>query len=134
MSNPGLFDPSEIFSLFAMREVDSVSFDAVVANEPGSDLRCVFMWGKDCFNCNVFKNTAVALQDQLKQLDLSWYHCNIYNDADLGKRFGLHGVPAFIFYRDGKRLGRISGWPGLPQFAAAVGRLHEQKDEGRAER
>ena len=117
------FDPGAVFDVFGMRPVDSASFDALVANAPGDELRCVFMWGDDCYNCNVFKNTALMLQDRIQALDLAWYQANVYQDEPLGRRFGLHGVPAFVFYRGGKRLGRISGWPGLPQFSAAVQRL-----------
>jgi hypothetical protein len=120
----GEFDPAEVFRLFAMREVDSASFDAAVVNAQGSDLRCVFFWGNDCYNCMLFKNTALMLQDQIKALGLTWFHANVYQDDALGRRFGLHGVPAFVFYRAGKRLGRISGWPGLPQFSGAVARLN----------
>lgn len=124
MSRDPEFDPSEIFDLFAMQAVDSGNFDAAVVTAPGADLRCVFFWGHDCYNCNLFKNTALMIQDRLRALGLSWYHANVYQDESLGKRFGLHGVPAFVFYRSGKRLGRISGWPGWPQFSRAVGRLN----------
>ncbi len=123
-SQAGEFDPAEVFRLFAMQEVDSASFDTAVVDAPGADLRCVFFWGNDCYNCTLFKNTALMLQDQIKALGLTWFHANVYQDEALGRRFGLHGVPAFVFYRAGKRLGRISGWPGLPQFGGAVARLH----------
>jgi hypothetical protein len=119
------FDPGAGFDVFGMRPVDSASFDALVADAPGDELRCVFMWGNDCYNCNVFKNTALMLQDRIQALGLAWYQANVYQDEALGRRFGLHGVPAFVFYRGGKRLGRISGWPGLPQFSAAVQRLRD---------
>jgi len=123
------FDPTEIFSRFAMRAVNSATFDTHVINPTGSELRCVFFWGHDCYNCDRFKNTALMLEPQLKALDIEWYHANVYEDPALGQRFGLHGIPAFVFYRSGKRLGRISGWPGLPQFSQAVQRLHTQHAE-----
>lgn len=123
------FDPAQVFDLFAMREVDSQSFDSMVVSARGSDLRCIFLWGKNCYNCNLFKNTALLLKDQLKALNLSWYQADVYRDQPLGRRFGLHGVPAFVFFRSGKRLGRISGWRGWPQFSAAVARLNAQNAE-----
>jgi len=128
-ATPVDFDPAEVFDLFAMREVDSGNFDSVVVSAAGSDLRCVFLWGKDCYNCNLFKNTALLLQDRIKALDLSWYQADVYQDQPLGRRFGLHGVPAFVFFRSGQRLGRISGWPGWPQFSGAIGRLQAQNAE-----
>ncbi|MFC4278385.1 thioredoxin family protein [Achromobacter aloeverae] len=123
MSSPLAFDPARMFAVFGMRAVDSAGFDREVVQAPGDDLRCVFLWGKDCYNCNVFKQTAMLHKDALLDLGLTWFECNVYDDVALGQRFSLHGVPAFMMFRHGKRLGRISGWPGLPQFTEAVRRL-----------
>ncbi|OZI30921.1 thiol reductase thioredoxin [Bordetella genomosp. 10] len=126
MSASQAFDPTQIFAVFGMRAVDSASFDREVVQAPGDDLRCVFLWGADCYNCNVFKQTAMLHKDALLELGLTWFECNVYDDVALGQRFSLHGVPAFMMFRRGKRLGRISGWPGLPQFAGAVQRLRTE--------
>lgn len=117
------FDPSGLFSLLNMRRVDGARFDAEVVDAPGRQLRCVFFWGPNCYNCDRFKAAALALHSQLEALDLSWFQADVYQDEALGRRFALHGVPAFVFYCAGKRLGRISGWPGLPSFSEAVARL-----------
>ncbi len=116
------FDPSQVFDLFGMRHVSHADFDAAVAQAPGDDLRCVFLWGQDCYNCNLFKQTALLHQDALLALGLTWFEADVYADEPLGRRFGLHGVPTFVLYRAGKRLGRITGWPGLPRFTEAVRR------------
>lgn len=121
MSAP--FDPSQIFDTFNMKEVDTASFDDQL-NAPGDDLRCVFFWGKDCFNCDIFKKTALSQSDAIRALGLTWYHANVYADEVLGRRFGLHGVPAFFLFRHGKRLGKVTGWPGLGQFSAAIAKLN----------
>lgn len=123
------FDPVDIFGAFDMKPVRSDDVDQTLVAVPGDDLRCLFLWGNDCYNCNRFKDTALIQQDEIRQLDLSWYQCNVYQDEPLGRRFGLHGVPAFVFFRNGKRLGRITGWPGLPDFSAAVGRLRAAKSQ-----
>ncbi len=106
-----------------MRAVGTADIDQAVIEAPGDDLRCVFLWGQDCYNCNLFKQAALLHQRALLDLGLSWFQADVYADEALGRRFALHGVPTFVFYRGGKRLGRITSWPGLPQFAAAVGRL-----------
>lgn len=123
MSGSTSFDPSQVFQVFAMRAVGTADIDQAVIAAPGDDLRCVFLWGQDCYNCNLFKQAALLHQRALLDLGLSWFHADVYADEALGRRFALHGVPTFVFYRGGKRLGRITSWPGLPQFAAAVGRL-----------
>jgi len=120
------FDPSAIFEALAMRPVSSDDFDAQVVQAPGDDLRCVFLWGKDCYNCNLFKGTAMLQREALLALGLTWFEADVYQDTALGRRFSLHGVPTFVLYRSGKRLGRITGWPGLSRFQEAIAKLHEQ--------
>ena len=126
MSHPASFDPTAIFEALAMRPVDSATFDEQVVQAEGDALRCVFLWGKDCYNCNVFKQTAMLHRQALQDLGLAWFEADVYQDTALGRRFSLHGVPTFVFFRAGKRLGRVTGWPGLPQFQAAVRKLHSE--------
>jgi len=123
MSGPADFDPAQVFQVFAMRPVDSSGFDQAVVEAPGDDLRCVFLWGQDCYNCNLFKQAALLHRQALLDLGLTWFQADVYADEALGRRFSLHGVPTFVLYRSGKRLGRITGWPGLPRFTEAIGRL-----------
>jgi hypothetical protein len=123
MSGSMNFDPSQVFDVFGMRPVGSADLDETVINASGDDLRCVFLWGQDCYNCNLFKQAALLHQRALRDLGLTWFQADVYADEALGLRFALHGVPTFVFYRGGKRLGRITSWPGLPQFVAAVTRL-----------
>ncbi|EFF76917.1 thioredoxin family protein [Achromobacter piechaudii] len=123
------FDPAAVFQVFGMRHVDTEGFDAAVVQAPGEDLRCVFLWRQDCYNCNLFKQAALLHQETLLNLGLTWFEADVYADEPLGRRFSLHGVPTFVLYRAGKRLGRITGWPGLPQFTAAILRLQDPNAE-----
>ncbi len=126
MSTSAAFDPTQVFEALAMQAVDSGSFDAQVLQAPGDELRCVFLWGKDCYNCNLFKQTAMLHRQALLALGLRWFEADVYQDVALGRRFSLHGVPTFVLFRRGKRLGRITGWPGLPQFQAAIAKLQAE--------
>lgn len=107
------------FGAFAMREVDDTTIDAAIA-EAGDALVCVFFWGVDCFNCEMAKQAMLASPGPIRALELHWLHANVYAHPELGRRFGLHGIPVFMFFRNGKRLGRATGWHGHGQFAAAV--------------
>ncbi len=122
----GSLGAAGIFDAYAMQAVHSGNVDALLVAAPGDDLRCLFLWGKDCYNCDLFKAAALAHQDALQAWPLSWFQADVYQDPALGRRFGLHGVPAFIFYRSGKRLGRITGWPGLSRFSDAVADLYRK--------
>jgi hypothetical protein len=77
------FDPAQIFQVFGMRHVDTEGFDAAVVQAPGTDLRCVFLWGQDCYNCNIFKQTALLHRDALLELGLTWFEADVYADEAL---------------------------------------------------
>lgn len=123
MSGSTTFDPSQVFDVFAMQPVADVDIERLVIEAPGDDLRCIFLWGQDCYNCNLFKQAALLHQQALRELGLTWFQADVYADQAIGLRFALHGVPTFVFYRAGKRLGRITSWPGVAQFVDAVARL-----------
>ncbi|SOZ15782.1 putative THIOREDOXIN PROTEIN [Cupriavidus taiwanensis] len=107
------------FDAFAMREVDAATIDGAIA-AAGDALVCVFFWGVDCFNCEMAKKAMLANPGPVRALDLHWLHANVYAHPELGRRFGLHGIPVFMFFQNGKKLGRATGWHGHGQFAAAV--------------
>ncbi|QYY32607.1 MULTISPECIES: thioredoxin family protein [Cupriavidus] len=117
------------FDALGMQSVDSTSIDAAVA-AAGDKLVCVFFWGVDCFNCEMAKKAMLANPEPIRALDLHWLHANVYAHPDLGRRFGLHGIPVFMFFRNGKKLGRATGWHGHGQFAAAVANAR-LKSEGK---
>jgi thiol:disulfide interchange protein len=107
------------FDAFAMQAVDGSTIDAAIA-AAGEDLVCVFFWGVDCFNCEMAKKAMLANPDPIRALNLRWLHANVYEHPELGKRFGLLGIPVFMFFQRGKKLGRATGWHGHGQFASAV--------------
>ena len=107
------------FSVFGIREVTADTIDEALAGA-GEELAVVFFWGVDCFNCEIAKKAMLAQPDAIRSLGLAWFHSNVYEHRELGRRFVLHGVPAWFFFHRGKRLGRATGWHGLAQFTAAV--------------
>ncbi|UEP35428.1 thioredoxin family protein [Burkholderia ambifaria] len=115
---PAGVDPAA-FNAFDMQALAPDTFDAGVAGADDA-LAVVFFWGVDCFNCEIAKKAMLAQPDPIRALGLKWFHCNVYEYPELGRRFGLHGVPTWFFFHRGKRLGRATGWHGLAQFQAAV--------------
>jgi thioredoxin-like negative regulator of GroEL len=47
-------------------------------------------------------------------------HDNVDEDPTMATRFGLHGIPAFIVFRGGRKVGRITEWPGAQAFVLAI--------------
>ncbi|WP_191629211.1 thioredoxin family protein [Pandoraea terrae] len=108
-----------------MRELTAGTFDAELARA-GDALAVVFFWGVDCFNCEVAKKTMLLQREAIEALNLRWYHANVYQERALGTRFALHGVPSFFFFHAGRKLGRATGWQGVPQFGMAVAAAREK--------
>lgn len=113
------------FAAFEMQELSAESFDAGLAGA-GDELAAVFFWGLDCFNCEIAKKAMLAQPDAIRALGLKWFHSNVYEHRELGRRFTLHGAPTWFFFYRGKRLGRATGWHGLGQFQAAVAAAREK--------
>jgi hypothetical protein len=124
MTTDAVADPVarlDALEVFGMAPVGSETLDATLA-VPG--LTCVYLWGLDCFNCDIAKKQMLLNQARVEALGLRWLHCNVYDDVRVRDRFALHGVPAFFFFRNGRKLGRITGWPGIGAFCEAVDRLN----------
>lgn len=119
------------FDAFGMRALTADGFDAALA-DTGDALAVVFFWGIDCYNCEVAKRTMLLHRADIAQLDLMWFHANVYEERALATRFALHGVPSFFFFHRGRKLGRVTGWQGLPQFKAAVAAAREKIRESAA--
>jgi thiol-disulfide isomerase/thioredoxin len=115
-------DDAPIFTSLAMKQLTSDTFDQeldIVKDE----LVGVFFWGHQCPNCEIAKATLHRHHDEVRALRLRWYHVNTYEDLPLGTRFGLHGIPTFLFFHSGKTLGRISPFPGIEPFVEALTKL-----------
>jgi len=108
-----------VFARLGMEEVHSTTLEQQLA-AAGERLVCIFCWGVDCFNCEVAKKAMLARPEAIEALDLHWMHGNVYADRDLAMKFGLHGIPVFVFYSKGRKLGVATGWHGYAQFEAAV--------------
>lgn len=108
-----------VFTALEAEELLPQNFDAALQSA-ANRIVCVFFWGHDCPNCEVAK--ALLHQDltEVKSLGFQWYQVNVYEQPELGTRFGLHGIPAFYFFRDGKKLGKISPFPGMEPFMRAL--------------
>lgn len=109
------------FWTFPMRLVREARLDEALPDD--GQLRILFLWGKDCPNCDVAKGQILLAPERFRWPDVEWLHDNVYEDAQMGTRFGLHGIPAFLVFRGSRKLGRIGQWPGSDAFVAAIDKL-----------
>lgn len=116
------------FKEFEIEALTSVHFDEKVL-ATNQQLTGVFFWGHNCPNCEIAKNSLYQDLKLLKEFKFKWFHVNVYENFDLGTRFGLHGIPAFIFFYNGKKLGRISPFPGSDPFFEALRGLKKYQEK-----
>lgn len=108
------------FDRFPMRLVRADALDATLVED--ARLRVLFLWGRDCPNCDIAKGEMLLAPERFRWPDVEWLHDNVYEDRAMAVRFGLHGIPTFMVFRGARKLGRITPWPGTEAFVAAIER------------
>jgi thiol-disulfide isomerase/thioredoxin len=109
----------EFFERFPMTRVTDAALDESLAADDNR-VAILFLWGRDCPNCDIAKRQILLTQDRFSWPGVRWMHDNVYEDPTMATRFGLHGIPAFFLFHRGRKLGRITAWPGTDAFVEAV--------------
>lgn len=86
---------------------DAQSFEREVVQHRGN-LVIAYFWGPDCPNCEVFATHLPSMLEELGDVPARLVKVNAYAETELARRFGLYGIPAFVLFRDGRKLGRMS--------------------------
>lgn len=94
-----------------------------VITGPGSDLRVLYLWGPDCPNCVIFKRQLPAVLDLLREVDFRLYALDVYAHPEVATRFAIYGIPHFLLFKSGKKLGKMTEFRG-ERFWADVIREH----------
>jgi thioredoxin-related protein len=109
----------EFFQRFPMPTITHGELDADLAADDNR-IAILFLWGRDCPNCDIAKRQILLTPERFAWPEVRWLHDNVYDDPKMATRFGLHGIPAFFLFHRGKKLGRITPWPGTERFVEAV--------------
>jgi thiol-disulfide isomerase/thioredoxin len=110
-----------VFDQIQATQLRPDTFDAALLEQ--KTIVAIFFWGHDCPNCEIAKRMIAQDAAEVSALNFKWHHVNVYEDSELGTRFGLHGIPTFLFFYHGKKLGRISPFPGMTPFMTALQEL-----------
>ncbi len=97
---------------------DEHSFDHAL-DAPGQLVIAEFR-GDGCPNCDVFDAARPSLLAELGDVPLTLVTVDAYAHPALARRFGLFGIPAFLLFRDGRLLGRMSEYRGREFFLGVV--------------
>ncbi|EWY42207.1 thioredoxin protein [Skermanella stibiiresistens SB22] len=111
---------SDFFNRFPMRPIASAELDAALAEEATQPLTILFLWGRNCPNCDIAKRAMMVAPERFQLADIRWFHDNVYDDFDMATRFGVHGIPVFFLFHGRRQLGKITSWPGPDAFLDVI--------------
>lgn len=100
-----------------MTEATASNFDSLL--HAHDNLVVAYFWGTSCVNCEVFARDADALLAQVPP-EVRFLKVNAYEDMELARRYGLFGVPAFLFFKRGKLIGKMSEYYGREYWLTVV--------------
>ncbi len=80
----------------------------------------VYFWGPDCPNCEVFARDLPGLLEAIPQRGVRVVKVNAYAHPELARRFALFGIPAFVLFKDGVKLGMMRQYNGREYWTAVV--------------
>lgn len=110
------------FEVMNAQELTPIDFESEVMKLDGR-IKVVFFWGHNCPNCDQAKEQISQNSNPFLDLGFQWYHVNAYEHMDLAKKFGLHGIPVFLFFYNQQMKGRITTFPGTDSFMEGVAKL-----------
>ena len=94
-------------------------FDELLA-ERAAALVVLYMWGPDCPNCDFFATRLPGLLRALAGADVLFVKVDVYTYPELARRYGVYGIPHFLLFRAGKRIGKMSEFRGDGFFTAVI--------------
>lgn len=92
------------------------TFDQLTASQ---GLVVAYFWGPECPNCDVFARDLPALLDELPP-GVRFVKANAYEHPALARRFGIFGIPSFVLFKDGVKLGMMREYYGREYWKAVV--------------
>jgi thioredoxin 1 len=101
------------------KDVTPAELDARLAAQ-GARLLLVYLWGPDCPNCVIFKRSLPKLLQRLSDVDADLIEIDVYAHPEIATRFGVMGIPHFLLFKNGKKLGKMSEFKGESYWVGVV--------------
>lgn len=101
----------------ALEHATPQTFDALMAG-PGP-LVVAYFWGPDCPNCEIFARELPELLPGLPA-GVRVVKVNAYDYPELARRFAIAGIPAFVLFKDGRKLGMMRQYYGREYWLTVV--------------
>jgi thioredoxin 1 len=89
-----------------------LSAQGMPGSPESSRLLVVYLWGPDCPNCVIFKRSLPKLLERLSDVEAELVEVDVYAHPEVGVRYGVYGIPHFLLFKAGKKLGKMSEFHG----------------------
>jgi len=99
--------------------VSPAEFAARLAAQ-SSTLLVVYLWGPACPNCVIFKRSLPKLLQRLSDVDAELLELDVYAHPEIATRYGVMGIPHFLLFKNGKKLGKMSEFKGETYWANVI--------------
>ena len=98
------------------------TFDELISGSRGQpgELVVTYFWGPDCPNCDVFARDVPELLQAIPQTGVRVVKVNAYEYPELARRFALFGIPAFVLFKNGTKLGMMRQYHGRTYWTSVV--------------
>ncbi len=83
-------------------------------------LLLVYLWGPDCPNCVMFKRSLPKLIAALADVSAELVEVDVYAHPEVATRYGVFGIPHFLLFKGGRKLGKMSEFRGESYFLATI--------------
>lgn len=93
------------------------TFDELISR--AGPLVVTYFWGPECPNCEIFARELPELLPALPA-GVRVVKVNAYEYPELARRFGIAGIPAFVLFKDGKKLGMMRQYYGREYWTTVV--------------
>jgi len=103
----------------APRALTPPELDELLA-EPSERLLLLYLWGPDCPNCEIFKRQLPKLLPELATLPVDFVSLDVYEYPEVARRYAIFGIPHFLLFKNGKKLGKMSEFRGDDFWLAVV--------------
>lgn len=94
------------------------TFDELIAAQDA--LVVLYFWGPDCPNCEVFARDLPELLTQIPSDGVRLVKVNAYEHPELARRYAIFGIPSFVLYKGGKKLGMMRQYNGREYWTSVV--------------
>lgn len=117
---------NQVQNFFTHFPIESILLEEAEQKTNASGVQILFLWGENCPNCEIAKKVLLDRKNEALELgknsglEVRWFHANVYENFEWAHRYGLQGIPHFIIFKNGRKIGRISPFPGWEPFSEAI--------------